>query len=195
VARPKKDTQPDISSDAFAKLMAWLDPDPERAGRKYTDIHQRLTRLFDYRGCEYPDELADQAMATVTRRIAEVAEGYEGDPVAYFYGVAKNLVRQHFTSRERSAAHLRQAVVAAEPGREELERRHACLDQCLEEVLSADERHLILEYYQTEAGTHIARRGDLARSAELSPSTLRKRTQRLRRRLLECLIRCLEQDE
>jgi DNA-directed RNA polymerase specialized sigma24 family protein len=193
VGRPKQDADREVSADSFAKLLAWLDPDPERAGEKYTDIHKRLMRLFDYRGCEHPDELADETMAAVTRRVTEVAEGYEGDPIAYFYGVARNLIRRDFASRERVRAHLRDAVVY-DPPPAELERRHDCLDQCLEAVLSAAERDLILEYYRAPAGSHIAQREGLARGADVSAMTLRKRTQRLRRRLQECLIRCLEQN-
>ena len=75
---------------------------------------------------------------------------------------------------------------------EEVERRHACLDRCLETVLDPDERHLILEYYRGEEGGHIAHRGGLARDAEIAPNTLRKRTERIRRRLQECLRSCLE---
>ena len=41
----------DLNQEAFDELLAWLNPDRERAGRKYEDIRQRLIRIFMHRGC------------------------------------------------------------------------------------------------------------------------------------------------
>jgi DNA-directed RNA polymerase specialized sigma24 family protein len=192
VSRPKEELDRGLGAEGFASFLAWLDPDPERAARMYTDIQKRLTRMFDYRGCDQPEELADETITRVMRQSADLAESYEGDPVRYFYGVARNVVRQHYTARSRAQARVLLATPAPPPP-EDLERRHACLDRCLESALTPDERHLILEYYRSEKrGGHIAHRGGLAQDAEVSSSTLRKRTERIRRRLGECLLACLE---
>jgi len=193
VSRPKQDVAGGPSAESFASFLAWLDPDPERAGERYKDIQQRLTRLFDYRGCERPEELADETITRVMRQVPDLAESYQGDPIRYFYGVARNVVRQHFTARSRDHARGLLSPAAAPHSVEEVERRHACLDRCLETALTPEERHLILEYYRSERrGGHIARRGGLARDAEISSNTLRKRTERIRRRLQDCLMRCLD---
>ena len=192
MSRPKQDVDAGRNAEAFAAFLAWLDSDPERAARMYTDIQKRLTRMFDYRGCDQPEELADETITRVMRQSADLAESYAGDPVRYFYGVARNVVRQHYTARSRAHARVLLATSAPPPA-EDVERRHSCLDRCLEAALTPDERHLILEYYRSEKrGGHIAHRGGLAQGAEISSSTLRKRTERIRRRLGECLLGCLE---
>jgi DNA-directed RNA polymerase specialized sigma24 family protein len=192
VSRPKQDAAGGPDAESFARFLAWLDPDPERAAERYTEVQRRLTRMFDYRGCEQPEELADETISRVLGRIASLAESYEGDPIRYFYGVARNVLRQHFASRHQLQSHALAAAAATPSLPEDLERRHACLDRCLESVLTPDDRHLILEYYRGEKGGRIAQRDGLAQGAAVSGPTLRKRTERIRRRLQECLLECLE---
>ena len=191
----KHNTDGTSSAEDFAAFLAWLDPHPDRAAEKYKDIQKRLTRMFDYRGCEQPEELADETITRVMRKAPELAETYEGDPVRYFYGVARNVARQHFATRSAARARGPGGPEYAAPVAEDLERQHACLDHCLETTLSPEERSLILEYYRHEGrGGHVARRQQLARAADIAPDTLRKRTERIRRRLQDCLLRCLKGD-
>jgi DNA-directed RNA polymerase specialized sigma24 family protein len=123
---------------------------------------------------------------------ATLADDPTRDRAGYFYGVARNVVHEHLRARERQRQRLAVAVAPPEPSAEqaaEIERRHACLDDCMATELTAEERELILEYHR--AGRQIPRRADLAQKAVVSAAALRKRTQRIRARLHRCVQRCL----
>ena len=51
-----------LTAEAFAKLLACLDPDSEKAGQKYETIRQRLMKFFDWRGAYFPEDCADDTL-------------------------------------------------------------------------------------------------------------------------------------
>src|SRR6185295_4829965 len=94
-----------LTRESFEALLAQLDPDRERAGERYEAIRRKLVRLFEWRGCENPEDLADETFNRVARRMAEGVELRSSDPYGYFCGVAhlvyKEVLRR--TSREHRA--------------------------------------------------------------------------------------------
>ena len=60
-----------ISPEAWEALMRLLGDSPREAGDNYLRIRLRLIRLFEWRGCEFPEDLADFTFNLVARRIAE----------------------------------------------------------------------------------------------------------------------------
>jgi DNA-directed RNA polymerase specialized sigma24 family protein len=133
-----------ISPEDFERLLAWLDPDRDRAAEKYEKIRQRLTKMLVCRGCWEAEDLVDETIDRVARKIGEIRENYVGDPGAYFGGVAR-YVHQEWL-RKKPAASLvpdpvTDSIQAEEPGPE-----YDCLDDCLEH-LTRNNRDLILEYY------------------------------------------------
>ena len=60
-----------LTAEAFAKLLACLDPDAETAGEKYEAIRQKLVKFFDWRGAHFPEDCADETLNRVTRKIDE----------------------------------------------------------------------------------------------------------------------------
>lgn len=181
------------SSEAFRSFLAWLDPDEQKAGQRYNEIHGGLIRLFVSRGCDRPADLADATLDRVIRKIDIVAPGYEGNPAAYIQGVAKKVFLEHLRAQQRLPTRPLPVVEVAGVsghGDPELERRHACLEACLDE-LTAEERELIVGYYRDEKRQKIERRQALAGALQASPATLRKKSQRIRDRLKACLSRRL----
>jgi RNA polymerase sigma factor (sigma-70 family) len=154
-------------------------------------------RMFVCRGCERPEELADEALDRVIRKVDTVAPTYEGNPAAYVHGVAKNVFLEYLRTRRRSleggSVELETALrrASAPAGNYEIERRHACLDRCLG-GLNADDRELILRYYREAGWAKIEERQIMADETRASRSALRKRTQRIRERLRTCLTGCME---
>ncbi len=186
-----------VSKETFARFLAWLSPDAEEAGGRYNDMHRALTRIFASRGCDRPDDLADETLDRVIRKVDQVAPSYEGNPAAYVHGVAKKVFLEYIRSRQRlseaklpdlGSTLLPGSASAADP---ELERRYGCLERCLE-ALSPTDRELILQYYRGEKWARVEGRQGLADHTRLSPPALRKRTQRIRERLKACLLQCLE---
>ena len=57
------------SQEAFEKLLAWLDPDRDKAVEKYQRIYLRLVRVFATRGRADAEDLADQTVNVVASKI------------------------------------------------------------------------------------------------------------------------------
>src|SRR5262245_38445805 len=104
-----------LDTESFSGFLSWLDPDPDRAGERYTGIHRRLTRLFEGGGCLHAEELADETMMRVIRQAPGVVACYRGDPLRYVYGVARNVRREYYRWQTRSRACLRRGVACPEP--------------------------------------------------------------------------------
>ena len=185
--RPRRKAPP-MTEENFARLLAWLDPVPERAAEQYENIRHRLIQILLSRGCGAADELADETIDRVSYKIDELAGNYVGDPRLYFYGVARNVHREYLQKR-RSGPPL---VLMSGGAAEEVELKHGCLERCLRNLPEAD-RHLILEYYREEKRDKIERRKGLAPGVR--PNTLRKKTQRIRERLKHCINQCLRAEE
>jgi hypothetical protein len=184
-----------LSQEPFERLLALLDPDRDRAARRYEDIRFRLRKYFVRRGSSFTEELADETMDRVSLRVAAGETIRADDPVLYFYGVARNILRESWAwdTRREGPALVDVAEPAADarsdPEDDDTERRLACLRRCLR-CLSADERRLALAYYQAP-GVQVETRRALAGALGLAPPALRARMHRLRARLQRCTRECL----
>lgn len=178
-----------LTQEALDRLLAWLDPDRERAGKRYEEIREDLIRIFIWRGCHEAEDMADETINRVAQKLPELALTYKGDPALYFYGVAKKLLLEYF--RRESAGAIATvtdvpdtAEQNAEPDR--LTRAHEYLDDCLQK-LSQEERELILQYYHDEKRAKIDHRRILAEKQKIDANALRVRVFRIRAKLLKCI--------
>jgi len=176
----------DISQDAFDRFLAWLDPNREQAGTKYEDIRRRLIRIFACRGCPTPEDLADETINRVIRKMRELADSYEGDQVLYFYGVARNVHLEYVKKPPK------QLPAPAPDLPEHKEKEFECLEQCMS-VLPAANRELVLEYYREEKHAKIVHRRELAERLGIAVNALRIRAHRIRVGLQGCVENCLQQ--
>lgn len=175
--------------DNFDELLGWLHPDDrDHAGRKYEDIRRRLIRIFIHRGCLTPEDLADETINRVARKVHEIRAGYnpDDDPALYFYGVARNVFREYLKRRPDPA------LPPPVEGADEVTPEYDCLEKCLGH-LTPQNRELILEYYRDEEGAKIERRKKLARHFGLALNALRIRTHRIRAELKKCVLNCLKE--
>src|SRR5260370_34983347 len=84
-----------IKQEDFDRLLMWLDPDPERAGLTYEKIRWRLVAILAARGCTCPEELADETIDRVARRVIDIRDSYVGDQAIYFLGVMNNVHHEY----------------------------------------------------------------------------------------------------
>ncbi|MGB8507760.1 MAG: hypothetical protein WCD76_05100 [Pyrinomonadaceae bacterium] len=176
--------------DNFDELLDWLHPDRDQAGRKYEDIRSRLIRIFIHRGCTTAEDLADETINRVSRKVREVRANYNpgDDPALYFYGVARNVYREYLKRRPEPSPPPPQT-----PGEDDdVTPQYDCLEKCLKR-LTPRNRELILEYYQSEEGPKIESRKMLASRFGLALNPLRIRTHRIRVELKKCVLECLRQ--
>jgi DNA-directed RNA polymerase specialized sigma24 family protein len=172
----------------FHRMLEWLDRDQEKAVAAYQTIRLRLVKIFYARGCRAAEELADETIDRVTKKINTLAETYEGNPNLYFYGVAKRVFLEY--TRQPIDRELPPVLVSGETDTFELERRDRCLSKCLEK-LPAAESAFILTYYEGEKSEKIERRQKLLEELEVTSQNLRVRAFRIRTKLQKCVGQCL----
>lgn len=165
-----------IETSEFQELLSWLDPDPEAAGWQYELIRQKLITLFTFRRCAFPDELADETINRVTRKLPKIKSYYIGSPINYFYGVAKKVHLEYIRCVPT------QSNFPAPVVQEDLEELFQRLDLALSKLEQAD-RELILSYYQNDENSKIEHRKALARQLKIDLNTLRVRIYRIRYQL------------
>lgn len=180
-----------LTSEGLEALLAALDPDRDSAGRRYETIRRKLIRLFEWRGCDAPEDLADETINRVARRMAEGVELRSSDPYGYFCGVAHLVYKEVLRSSARERAALEAgdwpSAAAEEPSSD---RRLQCLRRCLGQI-PQDQRRLVLVYHQED--NHIQSRRALSQELGIPMNALRIRVHRLRRRLEECVQECLRE--
>jgi RNA polymerase sigma factor (sigma-70 family) len=192
---PKKHWEPDAA--AFRRLLTWLDEGRDSSGEQYLDIRDRLVHYFARRNCPAPDDLADETLNRVARRLEEVGSIDDILPARYCYIVARFVLLESVRRRRPEAGHSPEdeheaaANLATSPddAPEERERTLACLERCLEQCTPA-ERELIMEYYGAESGSVSAHRKRMAARLGLTANSLAIRAYRIRSRLEKCVRAC-----
>ena len=176
-----------LSQESFDALLDWLAPDREQAGQKYEEIRTRLIKVFTCRGCYEPEDLTDETINRVIKRLHEIQGHFKGDQAKYFYGVA-NKVHLEYLRRKRL-----QPVEVPEADSNRIEIEFKCLEHCLDH-LTAENRYLVLQYYQLERKARIDRRKQLAKELGIKVNALRIRAHRIRAGLQACVEECLDRN-
>jgi len=178
----------DLEQSDFDRLLNWLDADRERAGLLYERIRWRLVTILASRGCTLADELADETIDRVARRVADIEQIYAGDKAIYFLGVMNNVHHEYL--RRPVAPRL----VDTSENVETREQIHGCLDNCLDR-LAPYSRQLIERYYSADKKAKIDLRRVIARELGIKPATLRLRALRIREKLQTCIEKCMNASE
>jgi DNA-directed RNA polymerase specialized sigma24 family protein len=187
---PKKWTP---TPQAFEKLLAALDSDPEEAARIYEHVRLKLLRYFERNGVANADHFADVTLDRVMRRIDE-GEVIE-NAMAFIFKVA-SFVRMEAWKEEKQ---LRRAEDEIKKTTELVEHpdtgehpRQFCLDRCLNN-LPVETRMLMLDYYSEEGSAKIRLRKQLAKRLGIEMNALRIRAHRIRVNLESCVKNCISQ--
>lgn len=184
----------ELTGARLAKLLAALDPDPDKAGQLYEKIRRKLITLFDWRGAADPQQLADDTIDRVARKLEGGIEIASADPYRYFSGVAAFVFRETLKARKTVSFNSAIAVdppVEVEEATEEHDIRMSCLDRCLG-LLPAEQRDLILAYHEGDKRDRIQNRASLATRLGLTQTALRIRVHRIRENLEGCMADCLD---
>jgi DNA-directed RNA polymerase specialized sigma24 family protein len=182
-----------LTQDLFDGLLARLDSDREQAGYKYEEMRRKLIKLFECRGCSNPAELADETINRGAKKLNEGQELWVDDPAIYFYGVARNVLKESFRNSGRQVPiecleGFQEAWPEHKSHEEELEACLAHLDVLLREM-PAESRELITSYYQGEKSAKIQGRRVLAQNLGIPVSALRIRAYRIKEKLRRTLKR------
>jgi RNA polymerase sigma factor (sigma-70 family) len=184
-----------VKATAFEKLLFALATDRGTAGDKYELIRLKLVSYFEWRHCPDAATLADQVFDRVAHRLEGGEQIRSSDIMTYFYGVAHNLLLEHWRSQQRleKAIAERRSVespVLAEREAELLKPKLDCLRKCLAE-LPADARSLVIRYHNDSGGGKAVNRSELAGELGIPINALRIRVHRIKSQLRRCVEKCL----
>src|SRR5262249_16351831 len=88
----------DLAIDQFERLLARLDADRSRAAAEYLVLRRKLVKVFERRACFAADDLADQALDRIAKRL-EKEEIH--DVSSFAYGVALMICREFLRNHRK----------------------------------------------------------------------------------------------
>ena len=185
------------TQSAFRDLLNWLDEGVESSGEKYLEMHRRLVSYFARKNCLSPDDLADETLTRVLRRLEEAGAIVDMPAAKYCYVTARFVFLEYLRRAEHRQISLdalpgsRYPDGLAAPSEPDDEfktraKRLDCLEHCLLK-LNPDHRELIAEYYHGERQAKIERRRELATRLGLTMNALTIRACRIREKLEACV--------
>ena len=180
----------DLTQESFDRLLAWLHPDPEEAGRKYVQIRSNLIKRFASHHCLQPENLADITIDRVAMKLPQIIDTYVGDPERYFQRVAYFVLME-----SRAKAFIEEEIddefqIVDCTVDDDTEVIFGCLEKCMG-TLTLQKRELIDGYYQGDKGVKIRRRKELASQLNVEQAVLRVTALRIRQNLKECITACM----
>jgi RNA polymerase sigma factor (sigma-70 family) len=174
-----------ISQQPFDILLSWLDSDRNAAGIKYENIRTSLIRIFISNGFDDAEDLADITINRVTEKIPDMIDSYVGEPAAYFFAVARNVIHEARRRKEIATDKIPENISLAT----DMSDRYDCLVECLK-VLPEDKRELILDYYLYEGKDKSPHHRQMAQNFGITDGALRTRAHKIRATLEKCVVKC-----
>ncbi len=187
-----------LTQSAFHQLLAWIDEGADSGGEKYLETRRRLVSYFDRKNCLAPDDLADETLNRVARRLEEEGSITDTTPAHYCYITAKFVFLEYLRRNERTQVSIDELPPSSKhafsPERgeetESDEKRIDCLDRCVKN-LEPESREIIIQYYQGDGRTKIDHRRALAEMLGVTINALSIRACRLRDKLESCVSKCM----
>jgi DNA-directed RNA polymerase specialized sigma24 family protein len=178
-----------VHKETLKVLLNLLGSDEAQAAVEYYNLHQRLTRFFDWNNANDPMALADEALDRLAKRAAEpgLDEGVQ-NVSAFALGIARHLLQEEARRQVKMAEigrHWR-AMELARPTEPESETLEDALQHCLGKM-RPERRRLIEAYYSYGDAEKIKMHQQLAETEGLSLNALRNRALRTRQELETCI--------
>jgi DNA-directed RNA polymerase specialized sigma24 family protein len=186
-----------IDTDAFQRLLDWFDAGKNSQGQRYLEIRGRLVSFFDRKNSLNPDDLADETLNRVSRRLTE--EKIESEtPEKFCYITAKFVFLESLRAnhnRNIPIDEITENTLVTKDLDDKLakEKMLDCLEHCTENLDYAN-REIIVGYYYGEERIKIANRKNLATKLGFSINALSIRACRIREKLHICVVKCAEKN-
>jgi DNA-directed RNA polymerase specialized sigma24 family protein len=177
-----------ITWESFEALLEWLDPDREVAAQRYEIIRGGLIKIFVSHGLADAEHYADETVDRVIKRLPEIRATYVDDPIRYFHGVARNIIREAMRRKEVAFDVLPECLPLHRSDGSELAE---CLVKCLRS-LPHDKHALIYDYYVYGGRQKVESHREMAAELSITVGALRTRAHHVRVTLEECVAKCLE---
>ncbi len=179
-----------LEAQGFDNLLARLADDPAESGRRYERLRERLILFFNRRLAHAPEDLADQVIDRLARRLQD------GEPVAsieaYALGIARHVAQEQrlVAAREITpdGSFLENISAPDHTSYDEPDRLLDAMELCLKSIPRAD-MELLSRYYLHEGGSKIETRRRLAEARKISQAALRKKVYQICCTLRACIRR------
>lgn len=139
------------------------------------------------KGFNDAEDLADETINRVMKRLPEIRDTYVGDPVRYFHGVSRFIIREMLRRKEVAV----EVVPVAPPEPDDHSDEYDCMIKCLR-FLPVDKSELILDYYIYDGRDKIVQHQRMAAELGVSEGALRGRAHHIRGNLEKCIHECIE---
>lgn len=180
-----------LTQEAFDAFLNWLSPDRAEAAQKYEKVRRNLIVLFDYRGCENSDLLADEVINRVTERLVKSDEINQIHSLQFIYGVARHVYLEQLSKRKLISIEDENTLIKEE-STVEID-ADDCMKTCLLE-LNENDRRLIIQYYSVEKESKFKEREKISIQYRISVNNLRVKIKRIREKLQDCRKKCLKKN-
>jgi DNA-directed RNA polymerase specialized sigma24 family protein len=190
-----------LTPDAFDQLLNWLDKGKASGGERYLEMRRRLVAYFSRKNCLTPDELADETLNRVARRLTEEQITESDNPARYCYTIARFVFMEYLRESQRSNVPFEEVAQKPQAGRlliddalrqsEIKEKMMNCLERCTEKLEPVN-REIIVRYYSGQERAKIENRRALAESLGISMNALTIRACRIRAKLEGCVRKCFD---
>jgi DNA-directed RNA polymerase specialized sigma24 family protein len=198
----------ELTPEDFDRLLAALDPERDEAGKKYVELHHRLVKFFEWKQAYPAESLADETLLRVCLKLRtiELPENLKN----YSFGIARFVLLEHQGEQKRRPmdqlpdpdpksgqvpaklpAGMIVQFIALDVSDDD---RVVCFEGCLKQ-LSDEKRRMIVGYYVGETSEKIENRKKMAAELQIDQATLRKRAQRERDKLEDCVNDCCKRKQ
>jgi len=185
-----------LTARTFDRLLNWLNERKNSEGEKYLELRRRLIAYFDRKNCVAPDELTDETLNRVARRLEEEGAIDCETPAKYCYIVARFVFMEYLREAHKRTDALNE-MRRQKSGQDAVEtevsdRRETllnCLEQCTSKLPPAN-RELITRYYIGKERVKIENRRAIATSLGITMNALSIRACRIRDKLEACVRQC-----
>lgn len=138
------------------------------------------------KGFNDAEDLTDETINRVMKRLPEIRDTYVGDQVRYFHGVARFIILEMARRKEV----LVDEMPVSPPKSDVHSDEYDCLLRCLR-FLTAEKRELILDYYSYDGREKIDQHRIMAHELGITDGALRGQAHHVRKNLEKCIDLCI----
>lgn len=191
-----------MQTDGYTEILSLFVEDKDK---QFSLLRRKIVRFFEIQGADsLAEDFADETISRVAEKLSAGAKIEISEPFYYFRGVAVNILREFWRNKQKTIF-LDDAestdFCSADTNPVEIEKRRESQNfkerklDCLEKTLYAlpnENRELFLQYHRENNIAKETRRAEIAERLKINVTALRNRVTRLRKKIEQLVLRCLE---
>lgn len=174
----------------FKRFLKWLASEGNDSAEVYEHIRNVLIKIFNAKGFQSADEMADETIDRVISKIDELEKNYDGKKLHYFLSVARFIQLEHLKKR---TFEIEIEKLEAMPDRNRFQdddeifsTNILLLKECLKK-LNRKNRSIIWDYFNVSKKNKIEKHKKIAEKFSLTHNSLRIKVFRIKKNLAECI--------